>query len=121
MVLDLCEALKNFPTLSRELTCKDLMPTQSEYPQTTKTQQLHRQSSLIVYVLSGKRIFVKNQKLWDIGNVTSTFVKKGMHVFEMQENIGWCVMTSLSIDTFLQGLYPRQAENLASAILPKTG
>ena len=110
MVLDQCEALKNFPALSRQLTCKDLMPTQTERPQTNKTQRPYLQSNLVVHVLSGKRIFVKNQKLWDIGKGTSTFVKRGMHVVEMQEDVGWCMMTFLSLDTFLPGPYSPHAE-----------
>ena len=86
------------------------MPTHYECPQTTKTQQLYLLSKLVVYVLSGKWIFLKNQKLWDIGKYTSTFVKKGMRVFEMQEDIGWCVMTFISLDTLIQGHYPRHAK-----------
>ena len=66
MIIDLYEALKNFPNLSKQLTCKDLMFTQYDCPQATKTQEFFLQTNLIVYVLSGRRVFVKNRNRWDL-------------------------------------------------------
>src|SRR5687767_8810511 len=62
MILNLYEAFKNFPNLSKQLTCKDLMFTQYDCPQATKTQEFFLQTNLIVYVLSGRRVFRKEQK-----------------------------------------------------------
>ena len=62
MIIDLYEALKNFPNLSRQLTCKDLMFTQYDCPQATKTQEFFLQTNLIVYVLTGTTSFCKEQE-----------------------------------------------------------
>jgi AraC-like DNA-binding protein len=121
MVLNLYEALKSFPAFSRQLTCKDLMFTQYECPQTTKTQQFYLQTNLIVYVLSGKRVFIKKRKVWDIGEGTCAFVKKGTHVAEMEEGVGWCVMTFFIPDDFFKHLIRDNAKDLRLTNLPESG
>ena len=119
MVLNLFEVLKNFPNLSKQLMCKDLMFTQYECPQVTKTQQFYLQTNLILFVLSGRRVFHKNKKSWDIAEGTCAFVKKGTHIAEMEEGVGWCVMTFFIPDDFFKKLIADNLKNLPLSNLPE--
>ena len=121
MIIDLYEALKNFPNLSKQLTCKDLMFTQYDCPQATKTQEFFLQTNLIVYVLNGRRVFMKNRNRWDLGEGTCAFVKKGAHIAEMEEGVGWCVMTFFIPDDFFKGLIADNLKNLPLTNLPEAG
>jgi AraC family transcriptional regulator, exoenzyme S synthesis regulatory protein ExsA len=121
MTLNLYEVLKNFPNLSKQLTCKDLMFTQYDCPQATKTQEFFLQTNLIVYVLSGRRVFVKNRKRWELAEGTCAFVRKGTHIAEMEEGVGWCVMTFFIPDDFFKRLISDNLKNLPLANLPEAG
>lgn len=121
MVINIYEALKNFPNISRQLMCKDLMFTQYDCPQTTKTQQFYLQTNLILYVLSGRRIFRKNKKSWDMSEGTCAFVKKGTHIAEMEEGVGWCVMAFFIPDDFFKQLIRDNERNLPLGHLPEAG
>lgn len=118
MILNLYEALKNFPNLSKQLLCKDLMFTQYDCPQATKTQGFFLQSNLIVYVLTGRRVFVKNRQRWELAEGTCAFVKKGAHIAEMEEGVGWCVMTFFIPDDFFKRLISDNLKNLPLTNLP---
>lgn len=119
MILNLYEVFKNFPSLSKQLLCKDLMFTQYDCPQATKTQGFFLQSNLIVYVLTGRRVFVKNRKRWELSEGTCAFVKKGAHIAEMEEGVGWCVMTFFIPDDFFKRLVGDNLKNLTLANLPE--
>jgi AraC-like DNA-binding protein len=95
------------------------MFTQYDCPQATKTQGFFLQSNLIVYVLTGRRVFVKNRKRWELSEGTCAFVKKGAHIAEMEEGVGWCVMTFFIPDDFFKRLVGDNLKNLTLANLPE--
>jgi AraC family transcriptional regulator, exoenzyme S synthesis regulatory protein ExsA len=103
-MVNLYEVLKKFPGLSRQLTCKDLLFTQYDCPQTTRKERFYLQSNVIIYVISGRRVFHKSKKTWDLREDTCVFLKKGTHVSEREEGEGWCVMTFFIPDHFLKQL-----------------
>src|ERR1044072_6440388 len=100
-VLNLYEVLNSFPGLARKLTCKDLLFTQYDCPQVEREQTFYVECSFIAYVLSGKRVFRKQHKTWDLSEGVCVFVKKGTHIAEKEEGMGWCVMVFFVPDTFL--------------------
>jgi hypothetical protein len=119
MVLNLHEALRNFPAFSRQLPCKDLMFTRYECQQPTKAQQFFLQSNFIVYVLCGKRIFIKNKKLGDIRDGACAFVRIGTHFSIMEEGVGWCLMTIFIPDDFFKQIIRDNLKNIPLTNFPE--
>jgi AraC-like DNA-binding protein len=114
-MIDLYDVLKKFPDLSKQLTCRDLMFTKYDCPQTVRKARFYLQSNLIVYVISGRRVFHKEKKSWDLKEGTCVFVKKGTHISEREEGVGWCVMTFFVPDGFLKKLIEENENSLPSA------
>lgn len=102
--VNLYQFLKSYPGFSKQLNCKDLLFTQYDCPQTEKKTRFYLECNLIIYVISGKRIFHKDRKKWDLSEGVCVFVKKGTHISERQEGDGWCVMAFFMPDTFLREL-----------------
>jgi AraC-like DNA-binding protein len=121
VMVDLYDALKKFPAFSRQLTCRDLMFTQYDCPQTVSKERFYLQSNLIVYVISGRRVFHKNRQTWDLKDGTCVFIKKGTHISEREEGVGWCVMTFFIPDSFLQRLIKENENSLPLASLRESG
>lgn len=117
-MINLFEVLKNFPSLSKQLHCRGLLFTQYECPQTTPKEKFFIECSFITYVISGRRIFHKNGKTWDLTEGTCAFVKKGAHISERPEEEGWCVMVFFLPDDFLAQLIIEHRKNLHLANLP---
>src|SRR5882672_10145222 len=103
-MINLYESLKNHPGFSRQLNCNDLLFTQYECPQTVSKERFYIQCNLIIYVISGRRIFHKNRKTWDLKEGVCVFIKKGTHISERKEGDGWCVMAFFMPDHFLKQL-----------------
>ena len=120
-MINLYEAHKNFPNLSKQLVCKDLMFTQYDCPQVTTTQDFFLHTNLIVYVLSGRRVFIKNRKRSELSEGTCALVKKGAHISEIDEHLGWCVMTFFIPDEFFKHLIRDNLTNLPLTNLPEAG
>src|SRR5215831_18699886 len=100
-MMNLYEGLKNFPSLSKQLDCKGLLFTHYECPQPNNKQGFFVECSFIAFVLSGRRIFHKNQRSWELKEGTCVFVKKGTHIAEKPEGEDWCVMVFFMPDSFL--------------------
>ncbi|HEX5169882.1 MAG TPA: AraC family transcriptional regulator [Cyclobacteriaceae bacterium] len=107
-MIDLYDALKNFPALSRQLNCKGMLFTQYDCPQTTHKEGFFVERSFIIYVIRGRRIFHKDMKTWDIKEGVCAFVKSGTHTAERLGNDEWCVMAFFVPVDFLKSL---MAEN----------
>lgn len=120
-MVNLYEILKEFPNLSRQLHCKDLLFTQYDCPQTERKERFYIECNLIIYVISGKRIFHKNNKQWVLNEGVCVFVKKGTHVSEIENGEGWCVMAFFMPDSFLKQLINENLKNLPLAYLPEAG
>jgi len=120
-MIDLYEAHKTFPNLSKQLMCKDLMFTQYDCPQIAITQDIFLQTNLIVYVLSGRRVFIKNKIRRELAEGTCALVKKGAHISEKDEEDGWCVMAFFIPDDFFKCLISDNLTNLPLTNLPGTG
>jgi len=76
--------------------------TQYECPQTNRKEQFYVECSYIAYVISGRRIFHKNGKAWDLCEGTCFLVKKGTYTAEKPEGEKWCVMVFFIPDNFLR-------------------
>jgi len=105
--------------LSRQLNCRGMLFTQYDCPQTTRTEQFFVECNFIAYVISGKRIFHKSNKSWDLGEGSCSFVKKGTHIAEKPDGEGWCVMVFFIPDNFLKQLISENRQSLSLTNLPE--
>lgn len=117
-MINLYEALRNFPALSRQLHCKGMLFTQYECPQATLKEKFYVECNYIAYVISGRRIFHKNSKSWDLREGTCVFVKKGTFIAEKPEGEEWCVMVFFIPDAFVKQLIKEHKDSLTLANLP---
>lgn len=120
-MINLYEGLKSFPSLSRQLDCKGLLFTNYECPQPQSKQRFFVECHFIAYVLSGRRIFHKSQKSWELKEGTCVFVKKGTHIAEKPEGEGWCVMVFFMPDDFLTQVIKENRKSLPLQGLPEVG
>lgn len=120
-MINLYQVLKQYPSLSRQLTCRDMMFTQYNCPQTNPKERFYMEYNAIVYVLSGKRVFHKNSKSYELDEGACAFIKKGAHISEMEPEVGWCVMTFFSPDNFLKNLINENEKSLPLAGLSEGG
>jgi len=118
-MINLYETLKTFPGLSLKLTCRDLLFTQYECPQIEKKEKFFIERNLIIYVISGRRIFHKNQQSWELGQGSCMFIKKGTHISEKPVGEDWCVMAFFMPDDFLKHLIKENNNSLPMANLPE--
>ena len=103
-MINLYEALKNFPNLSRQLFCKGMLFTNYDCPQVESKARFFIECNYIAYVVSGKRIFHKNNKSWELKEGVCVFVKNGTIISEKPKDEGWCVMVFFVPDSFLKQL-----------------
>jgi AraC-like DNA-binding protein len=120
-MINLYESLKSHPGFSKQLNCKDLLFTHYECPQIERKERFYIQCNLIIYVISGRRIFHKNIKTWDLKEGVCVFIKKGTHISEKKEGDGWCVMAFFMPDNFLKQLINENSKNLPLTNLPEAG
>jgi len=118
-MINLYEVLKKFPNLSRQLNCKGLLFTNYDCPQAEAKQQFFIECNHIAYVISGRRVFHKNKKTWDLKEGVCVFVKKGVHIAEKEEGEGWCVMVFFMPDNFLKQLINEHRKSLSLVNLPE--
>lgn len=118
-MINLYEVLKNFPSISKQLTCKDLLFTNYDCPQGDGKERFYVECNFIAYVISGRRIFHKNHRSWDLNEGTCVFVKKGTHVAEKRNGEGWCVMVFFMPDNFLKQIISENRRSLPLQNLPE--
>src|SRR5205823_7124370 len=118
-MINIYEVLKNYPNLSRQLNCKGVLFTQYECPQTNRKEQFYVECNYIAYVISGKRIFHKNNKTWDLTEGSCVFVKKGTYTAEKPEGEKWCVMVFFIPDSFLKQLIKDNWKSLPVGHVPQ--
>lgn len=75
--------------------------TQYDCPQVERKENFFIECSYIAYVISGRRIFHKLEKTWDLSEGVSVFVKKGTHIAEKLGGDGWCVLVFFIPDVYL--------------------
>ena len=85
LMVNLYEILKNYPGLCKQLNCRDLLFTNYDCPQSDGKERFFIECNHIAYVISGKRIFHKDKKQWDLDEGACVFVKKGTHIAERNE------------------------------------
>jgi AraC family transcriptional regulator, exoenzyme S synthesis regulatory protein ExsA len=120
-MINLYEILKGFPALSKQLNCRDLLFTNYDCPQADGKERFFIECNHIAYVISGKRIFHKNKISWDLKEGVCVFVKKGTHIAEKEEGVGWCVMVFFMPDYFLKQLINENRKSLPLTNLPEAG
>jgi AraC family transcriptional regulator, exoenzyme S synthesis regulatory protein ExsA len=120
-MINLYEALKSFPPFSRQLTCKGMLFTQYDCPQTNCKEQFFVEHHFIAYVLRGRRIFHKGKQSWNIQEGVCAFVKKGTHMAERLQNEEWCVMVFFMPEEFLKQLIHENRRNLPLLKLTEAG
>ena len=118
-MINIYEVLKNYPNLSRQLNCKGVLFTQYRCPQTNLKEQFYVECNYIAYVISGKRIFHKNNKTWDLTEGSCVFVKKGTYTAEKPEGEKWCVMVFFIPDSFLKQLIKDNWKSLPVGHVPE--
>ena len=117
-MINLYQALKTYPDFSRQLVCKGMLFTNYDCPQTSDKEKFYVECSYIAYVISGRRIFHKNSKSWELKEGTCVFVKKGAHISEKPPQEGWCVMVFFIPDNFLKQLVNENRNSLSLVNLP---
>jgi AraC-like DNA-binding protein len=120
-MVNLYEVLKNFPSLSRQLNCRDLLFTNYDCPQADGKERFFIECNHIAYVISGRRIFHKNRYNYELKEGDCVFVKKGTHVAERENGEGWCVMVFFMPDNFLKQLVNENRNSLPLSHLPEAG
>jgi AraC family transcriptional regulator, exoenzyme S synthesis regulatory protein ExsA len=121
VMLNLYQNLKNFPSFSKQLTCRDLLFTNYDCPQTERKESFFIECSFITYVISGRRVFHNNQQSWDLKEGVCAFVKRGAHFVEKEKEDGWCVMVFFMPDLFLKQLVRENRNSLPLSRLPEAG
>ena len=111
-VINLYEALKNFPSLSKQLYCKGMLFTNYDCPQMVSKARFYIECNYIAYVISGRRIFHKNDKNWELKEGTCVFVKNGTIISEKPGDEDWCVMVFFVPDFFLKQLLTENQRTL---------
>jgi AraC family transcriptional regulator, exoenzyme S synthesis regulatory protein ExsA len=117
-MINLYQALKSYPSFSRQLVCKGMLFTNYDCPQTSDKERFYVECSYIAYVISGRRIFHKNSKSWELKEGSCVFVKKGAHISEKPPQEGWCVMVFFVPDNFLKQLVNENRNSLSFINLP---
>jgi AraC family transcriptional regulator, exoenzyme S synthesis regulatory protein ExsA len=117
-MINLYQALKSYPSFSRQLVCKGLLFTNYDCPQTSDKEKFYIECSYIAYVVSGRRIFHRNSKSWELKEGACVFVKKGAHILEKPPQEGWCVMVFFVPDDFLKQLVNENRNSLSLTNLP---
>jgi len=120
-MINLYEVLKSFPPFTKQLTCGNLLFTNYDCPQGDGKEKFFIECSFIAYVISGRRIFLKNKKTWDLTEGVCVFVKKGAHIAERKNGEGWCVMVFFVPDDFLKKIISENRKSLPIANLPAAG
>jgi AraC-like DNA-binding protein len=120
-MINLYENLKKYPSLFKQLTCRDLLFTNYDCPQTERKESFFIECSFIAYVVSGRRVFIKNDQTWELKEGVCVFVKKGTHIAEKEKEEGWCVMAFFMPDNFLKQVVRENRNSLPVAQLPEAG
>ena len=120
-MVNLYEILKNYPSLFKQLICKDLLFTNYDCPQTERKESFYVECNFIAYVISGRRVFHKNNQSWELKEGVCVFVKKGAHIAEREKEEGWCVMVFFMPDAFLKQLVRENRNHLPLAKIPVSG
>lgn len=118
-MLNLYEIFKTYPHLSRRLTCRDMLFTNYDCPQTVQKERFFIECNFIAYVISGRRFFHKNNQAWELSEGSCVFVKKGAHVVERRNDDNWCVMVFFIPDGFLKQIISENMHTLPLATLPE--
>lgn len=118
-MVNIYEILKNNPNLFKQLNCKELMFTQYDCPQVERKERFLVECNNIAYVLSGKRVFQKDRKSWDLEEGVCVFIKKGTHIAVKEKGEGWCVMVFFMPDDFLKNLINENRRSLRLTNLPE--
>jgi AraC family transcriptional regulator, exoenzyme S synthesis regulatory protein ExsA len=118
-MINIYEVLRNYPGLSRQLNCKGMLFTQYDCPQTNSREQFYVECSYIAYVISGRRIFHKSDKMWDLKEGTCVLVKRGTYTAEKPRGEKWCVMVFFIPDNFLRQIIIDNRTSLPSVNLPE--
>lgn len=100
-MLNLYQALKDFPPFSRQLTCKGMLFTNYDCPQHDGKTQVYVEHNFILYVISGRRIYHRQNLSWELKEGSCAFVKVGGYVAERPKGEEWCVMVFFVPDDFL--------------------
>src|SRR6516164_4457867 len=81
-IINLFQGLKAYPSFYKQLTCNELLFTNYDCPQPEGKQSFFIEQNLILYVISGRRIFHKGVQTWEMSKGVCSFVKKGTHISE---------------------------------------
>lgn len=117
-MVNLLEAFRTFPGFSRRLTCGDLLFTHYDCPQRARKERSYLECNVIVYVVSGRRIFHRNNRKYEMTEGVCVFLKKGTQVTERPGNEGWCAMAFFMPDGFIKALMNENLNKLPVSSLP---
>src|SRR5215471_6707374 len=120
-MIDIYDALKNFPSLSKKLQCKGMLFTNYDCPQPEGKEKFFIEQNFILYVVSGRRILHKQMNNWDLHEGVCVFIKKGTHISERIGGEGWCVMAFFMPDDFLKQLMIENKKSLPLAHVREAG
>ena len=116
--LNLYQALKTFPSFSRQLVCKGMLFTNYDCPQQDSKASTFIEQGPIVYVISGRRVYHRQGRSWELKEGTCAYVKPGGFVAEKPKGEEWCVMAFFVPDDFLLQLLKENRSSLQSTDFP---
>jgi AraC family transcriptional regulator, exoenzyme S synthesis regulatory protein ExsA len=112
-MINLYQTVKQHPGYFKQLQCKEMLFTQYDCPQAERKETFFIECSYIAYVISGRRIFHKLGKTWDLSEGVSVFVKKGIHIAEKLGGDGWCVLVFFIPDNYLVQFFQQNKNSFA--------
>ena len=118
-MLNLFQALKSFPPFSRQLICKGMLFTNYDCPQAENKVPMFIEHSIILFVLSGRRIYHHQKFSWEMKEGSCAFVKKGGIISEKPIGEEWCVMAFFVPDDFLKQTLNHNRETLPLVKYPR--
>jgi AraC-like DNA-binding protein len=95
--------------------------TNYDCPQPDGKERFFIECNFIAYVISGRRIFHKDNNNYELKEGVCVFVKKCIHVAERENGQGWCVMVFFIPDIFLKQLINENRNSLPLSHLPEAG
>jgi AraC-like DNA-binding protein len=106
------------PDIIKQLAVKDMLFLYYKCPQVEKHVNLFTHYNEIVYTLNGKKTIYHGNKSWSLTDNKSLFVRRTAYSQEMDEVVGWEVISFCFQDDFLRQVFKEYRQHFPVKNLP---
>ncbi|MFI5171967.1 MAG: AraC family transcriptional regulator [Chitinophagales bacterium] len=117
-MINLYRSIKSNPEDFKQLNCRNMLFTYIDFPQVGNKGRAYMEYNAIVYVVSGKGDFNRNNKSWQLEAGTCAFIKKGVTISIKEADSKWEMMIFFMPDEFLKRIINDNRRNLPMGYLP---